>query len=269
MHDYPIINDSGLPDHLQIADHYRLLISTGQLAYGDKLPNIREFEKHGLSRRSVAEALEILGAQGWVHTRQGVDATVLRPFPPRRIRTGRYMEQLQQCETGDINQTTALLTDIGATWDDYTVRLYSHKTMPASDRHRELLHLHHDPEPTVTRRETVDQVWDRPVQIHRRVWPTAIPGLFALHHPGDDAELKTPGGTVAELYALGYPIDRSPNETIIGRAITRSENKMLKSHIGAHVWEITRVFTSNNTPVEVSEVIIPQQGAVFEIGETT
>ena len=61
----------------QIADQIRNSIMAGEFAPGDRLPPERELaEMFGVSRPSVREALNILGASGLVETLQGGGTTV-------------------------------------------------------------------------------------------------------------------------------------------------------------------------------------------------
>lgn len=77
------------PPYMQIADHYRTLISTGSLRQGDRLPTIAELaEEWKVSPGTANKAMRQLRGEGLIDTRQQGSTVVggMRavPAPPER-----------------------------------------------------------------------------------------------------------------------------------------------------------------------------------------
>jgi DNA-binding FadR family transcriptional regulator len=66
----------------EIAEHVELLIFSGRLAEGDKIPSERELmERFGVGRSTVREALFTLQRKGLLRVRPGAAARIVRPTP--------------------------------------------------------------------------------------------------------------------------------------------------------------------------------------------
>ncbi len=66
----------------EIAEHVELLIFSGRLAEGDKIPSERELmERFGVGRSTVREALFTLQRKGLLSARPGAAARIARPTP--------------------------------------------------------------------------------------------------------------------------------------------------------------------------------------------
>jgi DNA-binding GntR family transcriptional regulator len=64
--------DRPLPPYVQIVEHYRALITTGQLKDGDRLPSTRQIvEQWKIAHATAAKALATLRSEGLVRTVQG------------------------------------------------------------------------------------------------------------------------------------------------------------------------------------------------------
>jgi GntR family transcriptional regulator of arabinose operon len=62
------MNNDRQPLYMQIQDHFKKLISTGQLAEEDKIPSEKELmEEFNVSRITVANALTQLAKDGWIY----------------------------------------------------------------------------------------------------------------------------------------------------------------------------------------------------------
>ena len=66
----------------EIAEHLELLIFSGRLVEGDKIPSERELmERFGVGRSTVREALFTLQRKGLLNVRPGAAARIARPTP--------------------------------------------------------------------------------------------------------------------------------------------------------------------------------------------
>jgi DNA-binding GntR family transcriptional regulator len=74
------------PPYLQILEHYRHLIRSGELAPGKYLPTEQTLAQDwGVSRGTVTKALNFLREEGWVTSRRGKGTTV--NVPPQSLAT--------------------------------------------------------------------------------------------------------------------------------------------------------------------------------------
>ena len=66
----------------EIAEQIKLLITSGKLKVGDKLPSTKEMsEQFGVGRSTTREALSALKAMGWIEIRQGGGCRVISSSP--------------------------------------------------------------------------------------------------------------------------------------------------------------------------------------------
>lgn len=66
----------------EIAQQIKLLITSGKLKVGDKLPSTKEMsEQFGVGRSTTREALSALKAMGWIEIRQGGGCRVISSSP--------------------------------------------------------------------------------------------------------------------------------------------------------------------------------------------
>ena len=70
----------------EIAEHVELLIFSGKLVVGDKIPSERELmERFGVGRSTVREALFTLQRKGLLNARPGAAARIARPTPQTMV----------------------------------------------------------------------------------------------------------------------------------------------------------------------------------------
>ncbi len=72
-------SNSDVPLYRQLYQHYSLLIGSGQLASGQRLPATRELAGQlGLNRTTIAAAYELLESEGWISGKVGKGSFVLQ-----------------------------------------------------------------------------------------------------------------------------------------------------------------------------------------------
>lgn len=104
------------PPYVQIADHYRELISTGALRHGAKMPTVAEVaERWSCSPGTAHKALRQLRGEGLIDTKQQgstVIGTRAVPEPAERVRRTTLPEgdEVEVTEVG----TVAMLPSVGA-----------------------------------------------------------------------------------------------------------------------------------------------------------
>lgn len=104
------------PPYVQIADHYRELISTGALRHGERMPTVAEVaERWSCSPGTAHKALRQLRGEGLIDTKQQgstVIGTRAVPEPAERVRRTTLPEgdEVEVTEVG----TVAMLPSVGA-----------------------------------------------------------------------------------------------------------------------------------------------------------
>lgn len=240
----------------QLADHIRQAIATGDLAPGDRVPSENDIANAvGLDRATVGRALGILVNEGLIVRSQGKPTTVAPAAPVRHMSTNRYRQQLADLRAGR-RETTAFVADHDATWDDYTVDPLEYDEEAATETDAAYLGIKAGTK--VMRRRMVKQLGGEPMQIQRSCVPMKLAKGTVL---ADPKVQPYPGGTLAELYDAGLIPDGSTlhvDETAFGRLPNPTERRLLNLTAPTPiVWDITRVFSVDGIPVEVSRAIAP------------
>jgi DNA-binding transcriptional regulator YhcF (GntR family) len=72
------------PVYRQIADGLRLLLVSGTLAPGARLPTVRQLATDlNVHHNTVAEAYRMMADEGWIDLRRGRGAVVVKRRPPK------------------------------------------------------------------------------------------------------------------------------------------------------------------------------------------
>lgn len=249
-----------VPIATQIADAIRRRIVSGKLRTGDALPGDRVLAAQARrSRASVRAALGILAGQGYLIMRERHRVLVRKP-PGRRVLDGRrYRQELERARSGTVDrELTAFCVDYGVSFNEYRVHAVAYEAVPATETQAVLLSV--APGTPVLRRHLVEYARDVPVQVRRSVIPLDLVRGTALERPDSQ---PWPGGTIAEVYHLGYEVT-DVNEDISSRPATAEESGELLLADGLHVLEDVRTFVgageTGHRPIEVSELILPAHG---------
>ena len=169
--------------------------------------------------------------------------------------TSRYQAELDildDLKAGGLGhpKTSAFVTEHGTSWDKYEVDA-DYRRDKANPRDAEFLKIPEgDP---VLRRHLLKSVDGRPEQIQRSTIPLA---LAKGTHLGNPEAQPYPGGTIAELYDAGHRVTQVI-EDAWARMPTGDERRLLQQVQAGPVWDIVRIFCTEDGPVEVSRVITP------------
>lgn len=111
-HELTVSTDDPTPPYEQLRRQFHLLIGTGTLAPGTRLPPLRQLAGDlGLAVGTVARTYRELESAGLVHSRRGAGTRVANP--PARSTTTDSEARLRALMTGSVAQALAL----GATPD--------------------------------------------------------------------------------------------------------------------------------------------------------
>ena len=241
----------------QLADHIRQAIATGDLRPGEEIPSEPKLEAaSGVNRSTIRYALSVLANEGLIVRTQGKPTTVALPVPVRHMSTARYQTELAELRAGRGQDSAAFVTDHGATWDDYSVDPIEYDEEAATPTDATYLGI--KPGTKIMRRRMVKRLRGEPMQIQRSAVPMKLAKGTVL---ADPRKQPYPGGTLAELYDAGLIPDGSTlhvSETAIGRLPNPTERRLLNLTAPTPVvWDIVRVFSVDDAPVEVSRAIAP------------
>jgi GntR family transcriptional regulator len=241
----------------QLADHIRQAIATGDLHPGERIPSEPDIAAAvDVDRSTVRFALQVLVNEGLLTRSQGKPTTVAPPAPVRHMSTDRYRIELEELRAGRGQDSAAFVTDHGADWADYTVDPLEYSEEAATETDAAYLKLRVGTK--IMRRRMVKRLKGQPMQIQRSAVPMKLAKGTVL---ADPKVQPYPGGTLAELFDAGRIPDGSTlhvSETAIGRLPNPTERRLLELTAPTPVvWDIVRVFSVDDVPVEVSRVIAP------------
>lgn len=241
-----------IPLYRQLADRVRASISDRDLKPGEPLPSEGAMASAvGISRTAVREAMDVLASEGLIIRRSGTASRVAEQPPLRRMDTSRYLDELRLLTAQDEHPLTSAFTeDHHIDWDDYTVDAdYSKDAASPADAE----YLDVKVGSPIIRRRFVKYVSGVPVQIQRSAIPHKLAAGTLLADPKSQ---PYPGGTIAELFAVGLTVTRVL-EDAWARMPAGDERRLLQMDVSGPVWDIVRTFLVDERPVEVSRVIAP------------
>lgn len=258
-----IDHSSGDAVHQQIANAILRRIDADELLTGDQLPGTRVLAGQlGYTKDTVSHAYRILENDGRLirrpHRRPQVRGRPLR----RVIDSGRYEDELTRARLGKQSRDrTHFVVAHGITWKDYTVDV-RYKYQPATEAQAIALHVKMG-EP-VLRRELTEHVRGVPVQLRRSVLLAAdVSGTPVARQ----ARQPWPGGTIAEIFSLGYEVIRVV-ERAEPRPASPEEVEKLSLPEGHPVLHVSRVFWVSDQgvdrPIEASEIIREAYGNTLQ-----
>lgn len=243
------------PLHQQVASRIRDAIATGGLEPGAVLPGEDTLaELMGVSRIVTRQALTRLADEGVVTRRHGQPTTVAEPVPTRYMNTARYAEELALLRSGKPHPMTSAFTrEFNVRWRDCTVDAH-YETRPANDFEQDHLKLATGTD--VLERQLTKFIKGHPVQLQKSWIPLDLVRDTAVMDP---ERQPWPGGTLAELHAVGITVEhvveeawaRIPDPDVRGRLQLRPSQPVL---------EVLRVFSAEGRPVEFSITQLPALG---------
>jgi len=251
----------GIPVYLQLANHLRQAILTGDVVPGEDLPSAREIcQRTGISREPVLHALEIIKGEGLTVSRPGWPTQVARRRRPRVMGPARYRDLLDRLRRGEpLPLESAFTAENNARWSEYTEdREFAEEAVSALDR--ELLQLGRDVE-SIWRRRFVRKINGRPLEIVRSAIPLHVAAGTILMDADADV---TPGGTIEVLFHNGYdPV--LAQHAVIGRPPNTRERELLKIESADWVYDLLEVFTTaDGTAIQAARTIMPMTGTTLQ-----
>lgn len=230
------------PAYKQLAALIREQIVTGTLAAGDEIPSRTVLaQQYNLALRTVGEAMRLLVQQGLV---------IDQPGKPYRVRPTRedVSSRLDAAAAG-------VASDI---WDRLELTR-AYETVPSPVRIATALGVPQDT-PVVRRRwvHTLDGT------VTRVNWSYLVEARFGDTILCDINEPPWPGGTIAQLKAIGYHINRSRME-IRAREATNEELDLLRLESETVVLETFRTHLIDDQPVECAIQVRPAASGVIVV----
>jgi GntR family transcriptional regulator len=236
--------DDQLPSR-RIADAIRTLITTGELAPGDKLPSERELARRfGTARNTAREAIRLLSEEGLVTAQHGRGVFVREQQRMFRWGSERYSRRTYR-ETG----LTAFRLEMQRQGKTPRVDVTSIEqiTPPLDVAER----LNASPEqPSVLRRCNTYYADDEPLQVVTTYirWTDAEGTLLLESQTG-------PGGIFGRLEERGHTMTSGQDE-IIARMASHHEAQLLALPPGVPVLEVLHTsLDQDDEPFEVSRFV--------------
>jgi GntR family transcriptional regulator len=241
---------SDRPVFHQIADHLRTAITSGNYQPGQTLPSeVQLAETFGVARMTARQAVQVLKAEGLVHSEHGRGVFVRRPGPIRRMSMDRFARRHRQAGKAAF---AAEAEREGRSW------------------RAEVLYLGEVPSPPLVAAHLgIDEA--QPVFVRkRRMWIEDYPmSLADSYFPLDIArgtaitqENTGPGGVYARIEEQGLQLTRYEEE-LKARMPTPDETRSLNLASGIPVLDLIRVAYIGDRAVEVLVSVVAADKHVF------
>lgn len=245
-----IDRQSDRPAYKQLADILRQQILEGDLEPGSELPSKRDMaDTYDVSVNTVEGALRELKTAGLIVMERGRNTRVR---PVRLHTSARY-------EAGKANynpdQESRFAREHGVSWSAFELgRVYD--TVPAPRLVAAALRL--EPGTAMVRRRWIHAIDGVVIRVS---WSYLEAARFGGTILCDLDEPPWPGGTIAQLTALGFDIRTVPTD-VGAREGTEEELELLGLDPGSHVIEEWRVQVDATAgPVEVAHRVYPEASA--------
>lgn len=237
-----MVEFTGRPAYLQIADDLRECILSGTLAAGDKLPSESDLMRdYDMSRTVAKMAIGVLRAEGLITSHPGKGSFVRAARDVRRLGSDRYQRRN--------DKTPPFASDAKAAgkpagWE------HRSREERASAVVAERLDIEPgDPVMVTEYRFFAD---DEPVQLSISYEPMALTR-------GTPVELPEAGdvlGVISRMDAIGHHVTEVV-ERVTTRAPRPHETEALKIPTGVPVLCIVRTHIADTTPVETADIVVP------------
>jgi GntR family transcriptional regulator len=243
------------PAYVLVADELRQRIRGGTYPPGARLPTMKELRRvYGVSEIVIRHAVSLLRHEGLVETRRG-GGTIVRSRPQVRRRA---MERYAAGPAVAPGPRTSFAADHAIGWQEY--QLATDYSRVSADEELAAL-FGTEPGAGLLRRHFVFYARGEPEQISVSF---LLLDLVDGTPVADPAREPWPGGTVAQLASLGYPVSRI-EESVSARMPTESEAQTLRLARGVPVFSILRRMTAGDAVLEVCrQIVIPADRVVLE-----
>ncbi|GAA3027045.1 GntR family transcriptional regulator [Streptosporangium longisporum] len=234
------------PRYLRIADELRNLISSGQLADGDRLPSIPEIMRtYGVADRTARDVLRTLTSEGLAVSRSGSGTYVrVRPQLQRLVRAWYRNVQAGSPFAADMERQGRR-----GSWD------YDSRTVVAPAGVRERLGLGEaGDQPDVMQTEYVFRADGEPVMLSTSWEPLALTRGTPVVVPEEGPHGGR--GVVERMLAIGVVVDGFV-ETVGARQGSPQECAGLDRPPGSVVLTIDRRYPAGDRVVEVADIVLP------------
>lgn len=230
--------------YLRIAEHLRALITSGQLAAGDRMPPISEVRaQFNVAGSVVGRAYGVLIDDGLVISRHGAGYYVRAAQPVDRL------VRRHQRATGDDSPVAAAGAAQGVeiTWDG--------SSTPTAADERIAGRLGVEAGAPVMHTRYVYRADGVPVQLAESWEPMAITGSSLIVMP--EAGPHAGRGVAARMRVIGIDVD-DPVERVRARGATRAEATALGVAPSAPVLAIERTYYDQESgrPVETADIVL-------------
>jgi GntR family transcriptional regulator len=232
---------SDRPAYLQIADHLRAAINTGELADGAQLPSERELmDTYRAARGTVRQAIATLRGQGLIDVEHGRGAFVRGRPPVRRLAHDRFARRHREAGKA------AYLAELEAEGRRPEVEVLEVGPGPAPAEIAQRLGLAEGDRVLVRRRRYLAD--GRPMELATSYlpWDLAAGTAMGEKHTG-------PGGIYARLEEAGHRLRRF-TEDVRARMPRPEEARALRLPPGVPVFVLVRTaYDQDGRPVEVCD----------------
>jgi DNA-binding GntR family transcriptional regulator len=237
-----MVEFSGRPAYLQIADDLRDRILSGDLAAGDKLPSESDLMRdYDVSRTVPKMAINVLRSEGLITSHPGKGSFVRTARDVRRLGSDRYQ---RRSDASPPFASDAKAAGRPARWDHHS------REERASTVIAERLAI--EPGDPVMVTDYRFFAGDEPLQLSISYEPLAITR-------GTPVELPERGdvlGVIARMDAIGHRTTEV-RERVTTRAARPHEITALAIPVGVPVLCIARTHYAGHTPLETADIVVP------------
>jgi len=237
-----MVEFSGRPAYLQIADDLRDRILSGTLAAGEKLPSQSDLMRdYDMSRTVAKMAINVLRSEGLITSHPGKGSFVRHARQVRRLGNDRYQRRHDASPPFTSDAKAAGQT---ARWEHHS------REERASAVIAERLAIEPgDPVMVTEYRFFAD---DEPTQLSISYEPLAITRGTPIELPEEGDVL----GVIARMDSISQRVTEV-GERVTTRAPRPHETEALSIPAGVPVLCIVRTHYANTTPLETADIIVP------------
>ena len=247
-----MVEFSGRPAYLQIADDLRERILSGQLGAGDKLPSESDLMRdYDMSRTVAKMAINVLRSEGLITSHPGKGSFVRTARELRRLGSERYQRRTSASPPFASDARAAGQT---ARWEHHS------REERASSVIAERLAI--EPGDPVMVTDYRFFANDEPTQLSISYEPLTLTRGTPVELPEDGAAV----GVITRMDTIGHHVTEV-RERVTTRAPRPHETEALAIPAGVPILVIARTHYADSTPVETADIIVP--GDRYEVSWRT